>query len=114
MNNNNELGTPNKQEINALNKFIKSIFKIKTADELIGNAEKSNLNKTLNAFDLITLGVGAIIGSGIFTVVGIAIVGGPESVGAGPALVVSMVLFRGEPNSYFYSCIFLYFPLYKI
>ncbi len=92
MNNNNELGTPNKQEINALNKFIKSIFKIKTADELIGNAEKSNLNKTLNAFDLITLGVGAIIGSGIFTVVGIAIVGGPESVGAGPALVVSMVL----------------------
>ena len=36
---------------------------------------KAGLKKTLGAFDLITLGVGAIIGSGIFTVIGIATVG---------------------------------------
>ena len=41
---------------------------------------------------MIILGIGAIIGSGIFAIVGIAAAGGPESVGAGPALTVSMVL----------------------
>ena len=55
-------------------------------------AKADGLEKTLGVWDLIILGIGAIIGSGIFAVVGIAAAGGPESVGAGPALVVSMVL----------------------
>ncbi|GBF23671.1 basic amino acid/polyamine antiporter, APA family, partial [Candidatus Gastranaerophilus sp. (ex Termes propinquus)] len=55
-------------------------------------AKEAGLKKSLTAFDLIMLGVGAIIGSGIFTVIGIAAVGGPETLGAGPALVVSMIL----------------------
>ncbi len=87
-----ESNVVSRQELGAITNFLKNIFKLKNPDELVKNAEKSNLNKTLGAFDLIVLGVGAIIGSGIFTVVGIATVGGPESVGAGPALVVSMVL----------------------
>ncbi len=87
-----ESNVVSRQELGAITNFLKNIFKLKNPDELINNAEKSNLNKTLGAFDLIVLGVGAIIGSGIFTVVGIATVGGPESVGAGPALIVSMVL----------------------
>ena len=87
-----ESNVVSRQELGVITNFLKNIFKLKNPDELVKNAEKSNLNKTLGAFDLIVLGVGAIIGSGIFTVVGIATVGGPESVGAGPALIVSMVL----------------------
>ncbi len=79
-------------EINALQKLGSNLFKTKNPDEMVDSAKKQSLKKTLNAFDLIILGVGCIIGSGIFTVVGIAAAGGPESVGAGPALIVSMVL----------------------
>ena len=59
---------------------------------MLKDAKRNGLKKTLTAFDLVILGVGAIIGSGIFAVVGIAAAGGPESVGAGPALLVSMVI----------------------
>lgn len=79
-------------EINSLVKIGKNMLKTKSPDEMLKSADSAGLNKTLGAFDLIILGVGAIIGSGIFTVVGIAAAGGPESVGAGPALIISMVL----------------------
>ena len=82
----------NSQEMNALMKLGKNMFTLKNPDEMLKSANSAGLKKTLGALDLIILGVGAIIGSGIFTVVGIAAAGGPESVGAGPALVVSMVL----------------------
>jgi len=79
-------------EMGALFKLGKNMFKTKNPDEMVDNAGKQSLKKTLTAFDLIILGVGCIIGSGIFTVVGIAAAGGPESVGAGPALIISMIL----------------------
>lgn len=81
-----------KNEVNSILKFTSNLFKIKNPDEMVDCASKEGLKKTLNAFDLIILGVGCIIGSGIFTVVGIAAAGGPESVGAGPALIISMIL----------------------
>jgi len=73
--------------------FIKNLIRRKNPDEFLEQAKDNGLQKTLNAFDLIILGVGAIIGSGIFAVVGIAAAGGGESsLGAGPALIVSMVV----------------------
>ncbi|WP_150271627.1 amino acid permease [Paenibacillus tepidiphilus] len=48
---------------------------------------ESKLSKTLGAFDLTTLGVGAIIGTGIFVMTGVA-----AAEHAGPALVISFVL----------------------
>src|SRR5574344_2143301 len=72
--------------------IIKNLFKIKTADEFLQVAKKSELKKTLSVVDLIVLGIGAVVGTGIFTIVGIAAQGGPEGVGAGPALVVSMII----------------------
>ena len=81
-----------KLEVGKIGGFVKNLFKTKNPDEMIEGANKGGLQKTLGAFDLIILGVGAIIGSGIFTVVGIAAAGSPESAGAGPALVVSMIL----------------------
>ncbi len=82
----------NSKELSALRKIGANLFKIKNPDDMIERAKTEGLSKTLTAFDLVILGVGAIIGSGIFTVVGIAAAGGPESAGAGPALIVSMIL----------------------
>lgn len=72
--------------------FKNNLFEKKSPDEILKVAEFANLKKTLNAFDLIMLGIGAVIGTGIFTIIGIAAAGGPESVGAGPALIISMVI----------------------
>ena len=80
------------KEMNALYKMGIDMFKIKKPDDMIKCANSAGLKKTLGALDLIVLGVGCIIGSGIFTVVGIAAAGGPEAPGAGPALIISMIL----------------------
>ncbi len=93
MSNNNEFEQiSNKTELNIISKFVKNLTATKNPDEMIEQAQKGGLKKTLGAFDLIILGVGAIIGSGIFTVVGIAAAGSAESVGAGPGLIISMIL----------------------
>lgn len=75
-----------------LKSIIKNALKKKSPDELIAVSKKSELKKTLNVFDLIVLGIGAVVGTGIFSIIGSAIQGGEESVGAGPAIVISMVL----------------------
>lgn len=49
--------------------------------------EKHQLNRTLGTFDLIMVGIGAVIGAGLFTITGIAAAGN-----AGPAIVISFIL----------------------
>lgn len=61
-------------------------------DDLLATSKRSELKKTLNVFDLIVIGIGAVVGTGIFTIIGTAITGSSESAGAGPAIVISMVL----------------------
>ena len=61
-------------------------------DDLIQMSQNTDLKKTLGIFDLIILGIGAVVGTGIFSIIGIAIKGGAESIGAGPAICVSMIL----------------------
>ncbi|MBR1754342.1 amino acid permease [bacterium] len=84
-------------------KILKTIFsnmlKVKNPDALIAEGKKSELKKTLNVFDLIIIGIGAVVGTGIFTIIGSAIQGGPEGIGAGPAIIISMVLAA-------FSCVF--------
>ncbi len=74
--------------------FLKNITRIKAPDDMLAQAKSQGLEKTLGVVDLIMLGVGAIIGSGIFAVVGIAAAGSADgtSLGAGPALTVSMII----------------------
>ncbi len=74
--------------------FLKTITRIKNPDEMLAEANSEGLEKTLGVWDLIILGVGAIIGSGIFAVVGIAAAGSADgsSLGAGPGLMVSMII----------------------
>lgn len=77
---------------NLSKQFLRNIIKTKKPDAMIAEAEEGGLEKTLTVWDLVILGIGAIIGSGIFAVVGIAAAGGSESVGAGPALILSMII----------------------
>jgi APA family basic amino acid/polyamine antiporter len=55
-------------------------------------AERGGLKRTLGKWDLAALGVGAIIGAGIFASTGSAIAGDAARPGAGPAIVLSFVL----------------------
>ena len=57
-----------------IKEIVYNMFTPKNPDELIAAGKKSELKKTLNVFDLIILGIGAVVGTGIFTIVGIAIV----------------------------------------
>lgn len=75
-----------------LKKIISNLFTRKTTSELINSAKSGSLKKTLDLFDLFTIGIGAVVGTGILTIIGTAIQGSTESVGAGPAIAISMIL----------------------
>jgi len=71
----------------------RQLFRRKSVDLLIEEAtRRSGLKRVLGTLELTLLGVGAIIGAGIFTSVGSAIAGDAVRVGAGPALVISLLL----------------------
>lgn len=74
--------------------MLKQLFKTKSLDAILQDSEKTEvkLKRTLRAIDLISLGIGAIIGSGIFAVVGTAVAGDAVRPGAGPAIVLSFFL----------------------
>lgn len=75
-----------------ISEFLHNIIKCKNPDDLLSQSQKAGLAKSLTAVDLIILGIGAIVGSGIFAIVGIAAVGSSASPGAGPALSISMIV----------------------
>lgn len=52
----------------------------------------TGLKRVLGAKDLIALGIGAIIGAGIFATTGTAAAGGGGHLGAGPAITISYIL----------------------
>src|SRR6186997_3474493 len=67
-----------------------SLFATKPINKIIAEAEETgagHLKKALSALDLTTLGIGAIIGTGIFVLTGQA-----AGKHAGPAVVISMIL----------------------
>jgi APA family basic amino acid/polyamine antiporter len=71
-----------------------SLFRRKPLDVLIaeGGDEQHGLRKTLTTVDLIALGIGAIIGAGIFAVLGSATSGGQTLPPAGPGVTLSIAL----------------------
>ena len=75
------------------------IFQTKTIDQLLaGSQSGGGLKRTLGTFDLVMLGIGAVIGAGIFSSIGTAAVGEVAAdgtvirYGAGPALMLSFVV----------------------
>src|SRR5438094_7551463 len=97
---------------------MSQLLKTKDIDELVAesNVESKRLKRSLGPWSLIAFGIGAVIGSGIFTVTGTAAAGenGPPSIlkaplldlilhgsaatsitgrpGAGPGLTISFIL----------------------
>lgn len=70
------------------------IIKRKTVDEIMATCEQGDckLKRTLTAFDLVMIGVGAMIGAGIFVLTGSAAAGSDGHLAAGPAITLSFVL----------------------
>lgn len=74
--------------------MLKSLFRKKNISEQLADLERygSKLSKKLNWLDLTALGIGAIIGTGIFVLTGTAAAGSEGHLGAGPALSLSFVI----------------------
>ena len=72
--------------------ILENILNCKSPQETVEEGNRSELKKTLGVFDLIVIGIAAVVGTGIFTIIGSAIVGSSDSEGAGPAVAISMVL----------------------
>ena len=69
------------------------LFARKTVDQCIADGERGGgLRRSLGPIQLTSLGVGAIIGAGIFAAIGTAIAGDSGHVGAGAAIVASIIL----------------------
>lgn len=76
--------------------MIKQLLRRKNLDKLSEDAGldggTTGLKRTLGSMDLMALGVGAIIGTGIFAVIGTAAAGGADHLGAGPGVTLSFIL----------------------
>jgi APA family basic amino acid/polyamine antiporter len=64
-----------------------NLFRTKNIADMIKGTEKHALKKTLGALDLVLLGIGCIIGTGIFVLTGVA-----AAKFAGPGIMLSFVL----------------------
>jgi len=82
---------------------MSTLFRTKAVADIVADIEHggSGLRRTLGTFDLVMLGIGAVIGAGIFSAIGTAAVGEVAAdgtvvrYGAGPALVLSFLLLGG-------------------
>src|SRR5258707_763176 len=73
---------------------FRDLFRTKPLHQLVSDTEhpERQLKRALGPVHITSLGVGAIIGAGIFSLVGTAAAGGSGHTGAGPALILSFVL----------------------
>ncbi len=74
--------------------MTRRLFQTKPIAQILADADHPDhrLKKTLTAWDLTALGIGAIIGTGIFVLIGTAIVGDAHRPGAGPGIILSFIL----------------------
>ena len=70
------------------------LFRTKSIERILSDSDapEHRLKRTLTAWDLTGLGIGAIIGTGIFVLIGTAIVGDTHRPGAGPGIMLSFIL----------------------
>src|SRR5689334_9090296 len=73
--------------------MVKELFRRKGMDHLAAEAEapEHRLKKALGPVDVTALGIGAIVGAGIFATIGTAAAGDATRPGAGPGLILSFV-----------------------
>jgi APA family basic amino acid/polyamine antiporter len=72
---------------------LKDVLRTKNIAHILATADgHDSLKRTLGPVQLTLLGIGAIIGAGIFSTVGTAAAGGAGHTGAGPALIISFII----------------------
>ena len=73
---------------------MRGIFSTKNLDAILKDAEvpEQQLRRVLGPVQITLLGIGAIIGAGIFATIGTAAAGDAHRLGAGPGLMLSFVL----------------------
>jgi len=74
--------------------MLRQLFRTKGLDAILsdGKTPTHQLRRSLGAFDVTMLGIGAIVGAGIFATIGTAAAGDATRPGAGPALILSFVV----------------------
>jgi len=74
--------------------MLRQLLRTKSLDAILsdGEAPQHQLKRTLGAFDVVMLGIGAIVGAGIFATIGTAAAGDATRPGAGPALILSFAV----------------------
>ena len=74
--------------------MLRGIFRTKNLDDILASAqaEGHKLKRTLGPINITLLGIGAIIGAGIFATVGTAAAGDAARPGAGPSLMLSFMI----------------------
>jgi APA family basic amino acid/polyamine antiporter len=74
--------------------LLRGIFRTKKLDDLLAATQEEGhrLKRTLGPINITLLGIGAIIGAGIFATVGTAAAGDAARPGAGPSLTLSFVI----------------------
>jgi len=91
----NEVINREQEDLGLTSQFVgtvTNVFRKKNPDVLIQGANNNKLKRSLTAFDLTILGIGGVIGAGIFALSGIAAAGTSSYVGAGPAVIISLIL----------------------
>jgi basic amino acid/polyamine antiporter, APA family len=73
---------------------MSQLFRSKSLDAILsdGHRPEQELKRSLGAFDVVMLGIGAIVGAGIFATIGTAAAGDASRPGAGPALILSFIV----------------------
>ena len=66
---------------------MKLSIRKKSIENILDGAKKNSFKKTLNAFDLLFIAIGSIIGTGIFVLTGQA-----AAEHAGPAIAISFII----------------------
>ena len=75
--------------------MISDLLRRKSLDEILAVSDDGHgptLRRHLSVWALTALGIGAVIGAGIFSTVGTAAAGGADHLGGGPAIMLSFVL----------------------
>jgi len=74
--------------------LLRGIFRTKNLDDLLAATQEEGhkLKRSLGPINITLLGIGAIIGAGIFATVGTAAAGDAARPGAGPSLTVSFMI----------------------
>lgn len=74
------------------NETAQSVMRRKPIDEMAEDRGKTGLFKSLGLWQLTAIGVGGIIGIGIFTLAGLVANGGPDGQPVGPAVIISFLV----------------------